>query len=361
MAIYSMGRRRIIVLLFLSSVLLITLDTRGNAVIDRMRSLFSLVQTPFDSAARTVSRPIVNAWNGIVNYDDLRRENEALRARIDTQRGVEIEARAAILEHQELLLLNRLLSASSYPTVTAQVQGESPGNFQNTVEIDKGSNDGIAVGMPVVNGAGLVGKITRVFPSSSIVLLIVDPDYAIAAKVLTAADAVRPVITSPLPGVPSDTTVPGDTSTSSTSSSTTEPPTTEPPVTATPATDPVTGQPVVESTTTSTTVAPTTTIAPIEVIRETGTVSGQGSNEPLIFRFVEDSSTAGRLTRGSTVQTAGGRESNAPPGIPIGVISSVTSQTGSRVPHVEVTPAAGDLSKLNFLAVLLYQPNMSGG
>src|SRR6187455_2358681 len=141
MAIYSMGRRRIIALLFLSSVLLITLDMRGNAAIDRMRSLFSLVQTPFDSAARTVSRPIVNAWNGIVNYDDLRRENEALRARIDTQRGVEIEARASILEYQELLLLNRLLSASSYPTVTAQVQGQSPGNFQNTVEIDKGSDD----------------------------------------------------------------------------------------------------------------------------------------------------------------------------------------------------------------------------
>src|SRR5204863_8560833 len=112
--------------------------------------------------------------------------------------------------------------------------------------------------------------------------------------------------------------------------------------------DPATGQPIPDpaSTTTPTTVSPTTTTI-IEVIRETGTLSGQGAGRPLIFRFVDDSSTAGRLKRGSTVQTAGGNTSTAPAGIPIGVVSSVTSQSGSSLPHVEVTPAAGDLSKLN--------------
>jgi rod shape-determining protein MreC len=362
MALYSMGRRRVILLLFLSSVLLITLDIRGNAAIDRMRSLFSLVQTPFDTAARTATRPIVNAWNGIVNYDDLRRENEALRARIDTQRGAEIEARASILEYQELLLLNRLLSASSYPTVTAQVQGAAPGNFQNTVEIDKGSNDGIEVGMPVINGAGLVGKITRVFPTSSIVLLIVDPDYSIRAKVLTAADEVRPSPTTTLPVLPVNPNAP-TTSTSTTTTSTTTTTTTLPPATFPPQTDPVTGEVVpdpLSTTTTSTTVAPTTTTPIIEVIRETGTVSGQGADRPVIFRFGDDSSTAGRLQPGSTVETAGGNDSTAPPGIPIGLVSSVSSQTGSRVPLVEVELAAGDLTKLNFVAVLRYLPSTGG-
>ena len=108
-------------LLILTSILLITLDLRGNAVIDRSRSGFSLVLEPFDTAARTISRPVVNAWHGITNYDDLQRENEALREQVDNQRGAEIEARAAILEYQELLQLNRLLGTSSYPTCTAQV------------------------------------------------------------------------------------------------------------------------------------------------------------------------------------------------------------------------------------------------
>lgn len=343
MATYSIGRRRIIALLVLSSILLITLDVRGSAAIDRLRSAFSVVLSPFDSAARAISHPVVNAWYGITHYEDLQHENEALRARIDLQRGVEIEARASILEFQELLLLNRLLSASSYPTATAQVQGEAPSNFQYTVEIDKGSNDGIAVGMPVINGAGLVGKITRVFPSSSIVLLITDPEFSIGAKVLTAAGTVEPP-TRPIR--PTEQSIPdgGTTTTSPTS-------TTSPPATSTTTTDPATS---------TTTTDPATTTTMVEVIRETGTLSGQGPGRPLLFRFVADSSTEGQLQPGSTVQTAGGNISIAPPGIPIGTVSRVSSQSGSSVPLVEVESSAGDLTKLNFVAVLLYLPNTSG-
>ena len=126
MAIYSLGRRRVIVLLVLTSLLLITLDTRGNVVIDRMRSGFSLVLSPFDTAARTITRPLENAWRAVTEYDDLRRENEALRDQINAQRGAEIEARATILEFQDLLLLNRLESPGGIPSVVAEVQGQAP-------------------------------------------------------------------------------------------------------------------------------------------------------------------------------------------------------------------------------------------
>ena len=124
-----MGRRRAIVLLVLSSILLITLDVRGSAMIDRARSLFALLVEPFDTAARTITRPVLTAWHGIVDYRDVQRENETLRAEIDNQRGAIIEARAAILEYQELLVLNRLMGSSNFPSVTVQVQGDAPGNF----------------------------------------------------------------------------------------------------------------------------------------------------------------------------------------------------------------------------------------
>lgn len=390
MAFSSLGRRRVIVLLILTSILLVTLDTRGNALIDRSRSLLALALEPFDAAARTISRPVINAWHGISDYDDLVRENEALRAEIDTQRGAEIEARAAILEYQELLTLNRLLGSGSYPTVTAQVQGERPSNFQYTVEIDKGSTDGIEVGMPVVNGGGLVGKISRVFPNSSIVLLVIDPEFKIGAKVLTPADGETPTVgaTTTLPAGDLGATA-GTTSTTSTTT-TTAPPTaqdvrplepfdptattlppatTTPPTTAPPTNAPVTtaaaatpGQvgatTVPGATTTSTT---TTTIVPLEIIRETGSLIGQGSGRPLLLRFVDDSATQGRVRLGSPVQTAGGLLSIAPPGIPIGEVTSVREQTGTRALRVEVSLSAGDLSKLNFVQVLRYRPTTSGG
>jgi rod shape-determining protein MreC len=372
MAIYSMGRRRVIILLVLTSILLITLDTRGNALIDRARSTLSLLLEPFDAAARTISRPVQNAWSGIVSYDDLRRENEDLRAEIATQRGAEIEARAAILEFQELLTLNRLLGTGSYPTVTAQVQGERASNFQYTVEINRGSTDGIEVGMPVVNGAGLVGKISRVFPNSAIVLLIVDPDFNIGAKVLTPADGsslatststTTTTTTIAILGSNEVTEAPplGPLDPFDPSASTTVPPTTTIPI-------PGSNEAKAGATTTSTTVPRRTTTGPVtgttvpvEIIRETGTITGQGSGEPLLLRFVDDSTTQGRVMVGSPVQTAGGLRSIAPAGLPIGEVSAIREQTGTRALKVEVTLAAGDLTKLNFVQVLRYSPTSSGG
>ncbi len=368
MAIYSMGRRRVMILLVLTSVLFVTLDQRGSAIIDRSRSVFALILEPFDAAARVVSRPVINAWKGVTEYDDLVRENERLQEEIDSQRGAEIVARAAILEYTQILTLNRLLGSSSYPTATAQVQGDSPSNFQYTVEIDKGSEDGIAVGMPVVNGGGLVGKITRVTPNSSIVLLIVDPDFSIGAKVLTEADEAVPAPLFPASPTGGISLTPETPDTGSTSTSTTS---TTAPATADAATSSTidSGQgPLEDLPTTTTTVAPagetttTTTLAPpVEIIRETGTLSGQGASLPLVLRFIDDSSSQGRVKVGSTVQTAGGTKSIAPAGIPIGEIVAIRSQSGSRAQLVEVRSSAGDLSKLNFLRVILYVPNTSGG
>lgn len=350
MAIYSMGRRRVIVLLILTSILLITLDQRGNAAIDRGRSAFSLVLEPFDTASRTISRPVINAWHGIANYDDLQRENEALRAEVDNQRGAEVQARAAILEYQELLLLNQLLGTSSYPSAAAQVVGGRANNFQYSVEIDKGSKDGIAPGMPVVNGGGLVGTVSKVFPRRSIVLLIIDPEFNIGAKVLTESEPSRPAT---LPNRPTELDV--NTTTSTTTTLAPEDTTT----TANPDVDPL--APVDEPTTTRPPVAePGTETTTVEIIRETGLLQGQGTDHPLILRFVDDSTSGGRVAVGSTVQTAGGATSTAPPGIPIGVISAVRTQSGSNSLVVEVDQSAGDLSKLNFLRVLLYVPNLSG-
>ncbi|MFN6121543.1 MAG: rod shape-determining protein MreC [Actinomycetes bacterium] len=370
MAIYSMGRRRVIAVLVLTSILLVTLDLRGSAVIDRARSVFSLVLEPFDAAARTISRPVINAWRGVTQYDELVRENERLQEQVDSQRGAEIVARAAILEYQELLTLNRLLGSSSYPSATAQVQGASPGNFQYTVEIDKGSVDGIAVGMPVVNGGGLVGKITQVFPNSSVVLLIVDPGFSIGAKVLTEA-VPAPVVQAPTSGIPLAPVAPATTDptagTTTTVTTTTIAPDPAAPAAPTATVDPVQGplDPLDDAVTTTSPTAPplftTTTVAPVEIIRETGTLSGQGAGKPLVLRFVDDSSSQGRVQVGSTVQTAGGTASIAPAGIPIGEITAVRQQSGTRAQLVEVASSAGDLSKLNFVRVLLYVPNTSGG
>src|SRR5580765_5955483 len=119
----SMSRRRVVVLLVLSCLLLITLDQRGSKLIDKARTGFAVVLRPFDNAAEAIARPFSTAWNGITHYSDLERRNRELEDQIAQQAGAEIEYKADILEYQELLKLNRLTSAGNYKKVTARVIG----------------------------------------------------------------------------------------------------------------------------------------------------------------------------------------------------------------------------------------------
>lgn len=332
----ALSRRRVVALVVLTCLLFITLDRNGNPVIDRVRGVLATVLQPIDTATRAITLPLERAWYGITNYDDLERENQALRDQIEHQKGNDVEARSAILEFRLLLKVLQLTSKFSYPTVAAQVIGDSPGNFQNTVEINVGSTRGVRVGMPVTNGAGLVGRITRVYRTHSLVKLITDPGYSVPAQVLSSDDDEG--IAGPIPEIP----VGGGVTSSSTLTTTTT------------TTVAVTSTTTPGATTAATTTPPAvTTTTALEVIRETGLLEGQGGNKPMLLRFVDSNSSLANVKVGAIVDTAGGTKGLAPQGIPIGVITRIVSQSGDSSSLVEVTPNAS-LRQLNFVAVVLY-------
>lgn len=349
----SLTLRRTVVLLLLSGVLVITLDRNDNPVIDRIGRGFSVITSPFERGAEALADPVVNAWHGVADYDDVKRENEALRDELERQRGAEIEFRAGIQEQLALLDLNDIDSAGRYKSVTARVVGSAPTNFRNTIEIDQGSQQGIGEGMPVVGGAGLVGKVTQVFPDRSIVLLITDPSYYTTAAVFTGDIPNDP--RQPTSTTTEGTTVSGipeselNTTTSTSTTSTTIPEgTTGPSTTVAGAETP--------TDIATTTIVTTTTRPDIEVVRETGGISGQGTGRTLLLRLIKDSVAFNELGPGSIVKTAGGSNDLAPAGIVIGEVSRVSTQPGNRAPLVEVTPYS-DLETLIFVAVILYRPN----
>jgi rod shape-determining protein MreC len=359
MAIYSAGRRRTMVILLLTSVLLITLDLRGNAVFNGARSAFEYALRPFEIAGEVVARPISRAWRGITQVDELEEEVTRLQDLVDQQRASQIAGENAIVENRELRAQIGLESLSSISRVTGQLIGQSPSNFDQRVEIDKGRTDGIRVGMPVMNSAGLVGKITNVFPETAIVMLITDPQYHTQVKVV---GEVTPDVTTTVPDtVPSGLPVEDVTTTSTTTTTTIPSPDDGPGTTILYDAD---GNPVVitvppPTTTTSTTstssTTTTTTLAPLEVTRETGVLDGQGAGALPRVRFIADSSQFGRIEVGDAVLTSGGSDSLAPPDIPVGRVANIIANPGTAGLELEVDPNA-DLDRLDFLTVLLYQP-----
>lgn len=357
MAIYSAGRRRTIIILLLTSILLITLDLRGNAVFNAARSGFSYAIRPFEIAGEVVTRPVARVWSGITEVDELKARNERLQRLVDEQRNVQVAGINAMIENRQLRALLGLESLAAYDRVTGEVIGSSPSNFDQRVEIDRGSLDGVKVGMPVVNEAGLVGKITQVNPETSIVMLLTDPLYHVPVKVVAEVfptPSTVPPVTAPS-GLPLDDVT--TTSSTTTSTTTTSVPPTE--GSAPEATDPEsTAPPGTTTTTTSTSTTSTTSTTmpePIEQTRETGDLNGVGGDLLPRVRFIANSPQFGRIEVGDQVLTAGGSLSLAPPGIPIGTVANVIELDGTAGLELEVELNV-DLRRLSFLSVILYQP-----
>ncbi len=345
MAIYTAGRRRTMLILLLTSVLLITLDLRGNAVFNAARTGFGYALRPFEIAGEVVTRPVERMWSGITQVDELERENARLQQELDKQRSDQVAGQAALEENRQLRALLDIASLKDFDTRTCSIIGSSPSNFDQRVEIDCGRVDGLRVGMPVVNDAGLVGKITTLSLDTSVVMLVTDPLYSVQAKVIAEVD---PVTTTTAPStVPSGLDVDDVTTTTST---TTTPPTTVPPGEETTAGTSATGSTPDSVTTTSTT---TTTLAPIEVTRETGVLEGLGGDRLPRVRLIDDAQQFGLIEIGDAVLTAGGSESNAPPNLPIGRVVNVINELGVAGLGLEVEVNA-DLDRLNFLTVVLY-------
>jgi rod shape-determining protein MreC len=377
MAIYTVGRRRVIFALLLTCALLLTLDLRGNPVLDRARDGFSRVMSPVESATDVIATPLSRAWNGITEYDDLERENQALQDQVDRLIGTQATARLSVEEYQELLALLSLDSLAGIPTEVAKVVGASSNNLDQIIEINKGRSSGFKVGMPVVNQAGLIGKITSVTDNTAKVLLITDARYAVPVRVLGApaadstpnntnpsgqtneeledlvATTVGPSTTlvtdvlntgSTLPqndlgsvivandgAVVTGPAAPGDEALGEASTGLDDP------------TDLV-----VAAATTTTTVL---TLA----AKEFGALEGRGRGLIPQIRFLQDNPSIAVLQEGDLVVTAGGFDSLAPPDIPVGVVINRADRSGPGGPLLDVLPYA-DVTKLNFIRVVKYTP-----
>jgi rod shape-determining protein MreC len=184
MAVYRTDARRrpVLLLLLITSVVLITFDSRGSGVVDTLRTAARDVIAPVQDLVDDAFAPVDDALHGITGYGALRDENATLRRRLADAEGKLARERAVgadVTELEKLLDLPTLEDASG---VAVRVIGGSPGNFERTIQVNKGSSSGIEVGMPVVAGDGAVGKVVEVSSSRASVILIDSPGWGIGVR-----------------------------------------------------------------------------------------------------------------------------------------------------------------------------------
>lgn len=181
------GRSRFtIVLLVLFSLTVLTLDFRDVGFVQDARHAAGSALSPLQGVAEHVATPFQNTWNGITGYDELSDENEALRARVDELEGSIAQNEDATEQLSALLDQVDIPWVGSLSTATARVVQQPPSAFSHVVVIDKGSSAGIKDGMPVVTGAGLVGRIVDVSSDRSSVQLITDPEFRVGIRLVSS-------------------------------------------------------------------------------------------------------------------------------------------------------------------------------
>ncbi|MGD9610349.1 MAG: rod shape-determining protein MreC [Desulfovibrionaceae bacterium] len=120
-------------------------------------------------------------WNRYLYFVDIRRENDLLREELDADR----QELARLRENAtEVIRLRRLLSMTPPREWTSQgariiSQRLGPNAALETLLIDKGSSSGVGINTPVAVPEGIVGRVLRLSPSASTVLLITDPNSRI--------------------------------------------------------------------------------------------------------------------------------------------------------------------------------------
>ncbi|NNC75375.1 MAG: rod shape-determining protein MreC, partial [Acidimicrobiia bacterium] len=150
--------------LLVVSLVLATLDvsSQGRAASDTLRQGAQAVFSPVLKTVDWVTRPIVGFIDGLSNLAFLRSENERLTDRLREleREQADIEAlKAKIADLQDILDLEPPAELAS---VTARIFATSTSDFDFVRFIDKGTDDGIVVGQPVVSEQGLVGRVVLV-------------------------------------------------------------------------------------------------------------------------------------------------------------------------------------------------------
>ncbi len=183
-------RRAILVALIVLSLVLLSshFSEAESGPLHTLQRGVATVFAPLGEVAERALKPARDLVNWFDETFDARGENEDLKAEVAKLRAEVVASEAAEGDNEQfrklLSLVDKNPGLGEYALVTSRVIERSPTVWFSDVTIDHGSSSGIERNDAVVNGDGLVGRITEVTTGTAQVQLITDHDNAVSAEVL---------------------------------------------------------------------------------------------------------------------------------------------------------------------------------
>lgn len=186
---FKLSRKIYLIIGIILCASLFALSLKAEEAVKPLKNSVSSTVTPVQSQINKIGNWFVDHISFLSNLSNIKKENDELRTKVE-----QLDAKVSQMEKEETQLkrLRKLLDLSEkyseYPSVGANVIGRGPGNWFDTIVIDKGKKDGIEEGMNVLSGDGLVGIVVEVQDRSSQIMSIINDESNVSAMSLKTSD-----------------------------------------------------------------------------------------------------------------------------------------------------------------------------
>jgi rod shape-determining protein MreC len=183
-------RRAVLVALIVISLILLSsqFSEADSGPLHTLQRGVAAVFAPVGEVAERALKPGRDLINWFDETFKARGENEDLKAEVEKLRAEVVASEGALSANEQGLkvldLQDKAPTLAQYDLVTGRVIARSPTVWYSDVTIDKGSSSAIQRNDAVVNGDGLVGRVTDTTAGTAKVELITDHDNAVSAQVL---------------------------------------------------------------------------------------------------------------------------------------------------------------------------------
>ena len=177
------ARRRGIVFTVLLLVSALLMAFSSNPAVQEVQNGIGFAFRPIQVALDQAATDVASVAAAIVEIDRLRVDNAALRAENDRLTAENARLQEIRRENDQLTALLQLRAGFDLKTAAATVIARESSEFRRLVVLDKGTNEGIAVGdVAVAAGGALAGRVVEVGPDSAKVVLLTDSESTVIGQ-----------------------------------------------------------------------------------------------------------------------------------------------------------------------------------
>lgn len=182
-------RRAVLGLLVAVSLILLTayFGSSSTSPLHSVQRGIVQVLSPVQSGASTVLSPVRDVANWVSDTLRAKNQRDKLRATVDKLTAEVDQLKTEQLQNEQLtrqVKLDSDVGLANYHLVSANVIGRDPLVWYQQVEVNAGSDEGVNQYDPVTADGALVGDVTTVTSSVSIVTLLTDHSFAVSAEIL---------------------------------------------------------------------------------------------------------------------------------------------------------------------------------